>query len=248
MKQVLCYVSPEKEFNDEHKMLAKIQIDNSLSLGWKPEDMILAMNFDYEYNEVKAIIVPDSLWFEPSWTAIKIMVLHHLMEKGLITELTWYHDFDCYQLNPFTYIEEDMQGAFLGLTNYGRMPRLCSASMFLNPDAGEFLSTLRQYIIDNNYNEEFAIMKVCKYHEASWTPPKSEGVRKLDITYALHRHNFNHVYPRAKKPIQAAHFHATPDKYDIFVRGINKANTVVIPERLISIFHQHGFDKGNVDG
>ena len=57
MKQILTYISPQKDFNEEHKMAVKIQIDNSLSLGWKREDILLVTNFPYEHNGVKAITI-----------------------------------------------------------------------------------------------------------------------------------------------------------------------------------------------
>ena len=62
MKNLLVYVSPNKQFDDEHKILAKIQIDNSLDLGWKKEDIILATNFDYEYRGIKSVIVDDNIF------------------------------------------------------------------------------------------------------------------------------------------------------------------------------------------
>lgn len=37
MKKLLTYVSPKKGFYEETKVTVKIQIDNSLDLGWKRE-------------------------------------------------------------------------------------------------------------------------------------------------------------------------------------------------------------------
>ena len=241
MKQLLTYVSPDKEFNEEHKMLVKIQIDNSLSLGWKPEDILLLTNFPYEYNGVSSIVIGDEHYCTHHWTATKVYVIVEAFRRGLITELTWYHDFDCYQLSPFTEIEEDLGDADMGLAQYGRMPRLCSASMFIRPGAKSFFETVKKDSEHNKYNEEYSIMRMCLYKENTKSRPRRFNIRKIDISYALHRHNFNHVYVRAKKPIMAVHFHPTPDKYDIFVRGNNKANKVIIEDRLVKIFNKHGF-------
>jgi hypothetical protein len=241
MRQLLTYISPKKEFNDEHKMLVKIQIDNSLSLGWKPEDILLVTNFPYKYNGVKSIVIGDENYCRECWTGTKVFVIEYALTHGLIDGLTWYHDFDCYQLSPFTDIETDMGDSDAGLAQYGRMPRLCSASMFFKPSAKDFFVTVKKDIISNKRNEEYSIMKICGYDEVARSYPKLFNVRKIDITYALHRHNFNHVYARAKKPIMAAHFHPTTDKYDIFVRGKNILNLQVIPDRLVKIFNQHGY-------
>ena len=51
MKQLLIYIGPTDKFDDEHEVLTKIQIDNSLDLGWKKEDILLVTNFPYEYND-----------------------------------------------------------------------------------------------------------------------------------------------------------------------------------------------------
>lgn len=39
MKIILVYTGPPKQFNEEHEVLAKIQIDNNLDLGWEKEDI-----------------------------------------------------------------------------------------------------------------------------------------------------------------------------------------------------------------
>ena len=53
MKNLLDYISPDKDLtktklDGEADLLAKVQIDNSLSLGWKRKDILLVTNFDYE--------------------------------------------------------------------------------------------------------------------------------------------------------------------------------------------------------
>ena len=42
MKNLLIYVNPRKDFGEEEKIAIKIQIDNSLDLGWKKEVRIFA--------------------------------------------------------------------------------------------------------------------------------------------------------------------------------------------------------------
>lgn len=41
MKNLLIYINLCKDFDEETKILAKIQIDNSLDLEWEKEDIIL---------------------------------------------------------------------------------------------------------------------------------------------------------------------------------------------------------------
>lgn len=237
MKNLLTYISPSKDFNDEHKMAVKIQIDNSLDLGWKKEDILLVTNFEYEYNGVKSILIGDENYCPFHWPATKIYVIVSLFRAGLIkNDLYWYHDFDCFQLTPFTDIELDMGSADMGLTNYGRMPRLCSASIFFKETAGDIFKRLKEEVDKSKKDEEMGIARLINSDSSL-----KERVKLLNITYAFHKFNLRSCYKIADKPIKAVHFHLTPDKYDFYVRGNNKLNLPLIPERLVKIFNQHGF-------
>lgn len=237
MKQILTYISKDKDFNEEHKMAVKIQIDNSLRLGWKPEDIILATNFPYEYNGVKSTVIDDNNYCSHHWPATKIYVIVYLFKLGLIKDdLYWYHDFDCFQLNPFTDIEQDMEGHDMGLTNYGRMPRLCSASMFFKKTAKDIFIKLKERIDFYKEGEEEGIARLITSN-----PDLPSRVKRLNLTYAFQKWNMWHSYCRSDKPIKAVHFHLTPDKYDFFVRGNNRVSLKIVPTNLINIFHKHGF-------
>ena len=56
MKNLLIYITPNG-FDTESEKLAKLQIDNSLELGWKKEDMLFVTSFPYEYRGIKSIVV-----------------------------------------------------------------------------------------------------------------------------------------------------------------------------------------------
>lgn len=237
MKNLLTYISPSKEFNAEHKMAVKIQIDNSLSLGWKKEDILLVTNFDYEYKEVKSIIVGDECYCSIHWPATKIYTIVHLFETGFIEkELYWYHDFDCFQFVPFKETDPGLEQADMGLTNYSRMPRLCSASMFFKESARDIFIRLKEEVKVSKKDEEMGIARMINHDKFI-----KSRVKLLNITYAFHKFNLQSCYKIVDKPIRAAHFHLTPDKYDFYVRGNNKLNMVLVPERLIEIFNRHGF-------
>lgn len=231
MKQILTYISPDHEFNEEHKMAVKIQIDNSLRLGWRREDILLVTNFPYEYNGVKACVIRDDNYCPFHWPATKIYVICKLFRMGMIKkDVFWYHDFDCFQLNKF---DEDVLGdADMGVTNYGRMPRLCSASIFFKESSRDIFIRLKDLIDESKQGEESRMTNLAEIE------PR---IKKLNITYAFHKFNLVHCYARADKPIKAAHFHLTPDKYDFYVKGNNNLNKVLIPQGLIDIFNKHGW-------
>jgi hypothetical protein len=148
----------------------------------------------------------------------------------------WYHDFDCFQLNSFT---DPLGNADMGLTNYGRMPRLCSASVFFKPTAEDIFDMWKYRTDNDKIDEEHSIMRLINDSSELQT-----RVKLLNITYAIHLFNFRHCHALADKPLRAAHFHLTPDKYDFYVKGRNKLGMVIIPNRLINIFNQHGWTDG----
>ena len=235
MKQIMAYIGDG--FNKEHEMAAKIQIDNSLALGWKPKDIMLVTNFDYEYNGVKAIIV-DIAPCKYHFPMAKIDVINRLFRRDLIEDgLYWYHDFDAFELNKIDEQEviEEMGDSDLGVSNYGQCSRLCSASMFFDSGAEDIFDWLKEECDKYKINEEFGFMRIINKHNLK------KRIKRINTSYAFHRFNIVKTYKTSLKPIRVAHFHLTPDKYDFYVRGNNKLNMPLVPERLINIFHKHGF-------
>lgn len=236
MKNLLTFVSPTNYFNEECDKLVKIQIENSFDMGWRPEDIVLATNFDYEYMGVHSLRVADSAYCDFFAPATKVGVIVALFKAGLIEEgqMYWYHDFDTHQLSPITEEELGMDGYDLGITNYGRMPRLCSASMFFKKGAEDIFDRVLELVNSSKRNEENCLMRVLR-------AIGGKRVLKLNITYAFHRFNLRSCYRIVDKPIRAAHFHLTPDKIDFYVRGINSLNMVLLPDSLISILTKYGY-------
>lgn len=118
----MTFMSPEHQLDHNHRKMLEIQIENSLDY-WNPEDIILTMNFPYEYKGIKAIEIPDL--FNEQWPAnpraiinSKINIFIYLIENKILTETTFYHDFDSFQIAPIDIkLEKD-----LGLTCYGVYP------------------------------------------------------------------------------------------------------------------------------
>src|SRR5689334_17308152 len=120
MINLLAYTDPSKNFvTEEDKVMAKIQVDNALTLGWKREDILLATDFPYEYHGIKSVLVEDKNPITWNLTQGKIVAITELFAKGLIKEgeLYWFHDFDAFQLEPFTEADLGLSGFDIGLTN-----------------------------------------------------------------------------------------------------------------------------------
>jgi hypothetical protein len=235
MKNLMIYINPRKDFDDETRVLAKIQIDNILSLGWKKDNVILVTNFPYKYCGIKASIVGDDCYLGRS---TKFKTVRHIFELGMLDkdEVYWIHDFDGYQLEPITETELELGTADMGLTDYGRMPRWSMGSIFFKESAKDIYGWINDEACKRDINEEWALLSLT----GSNTHNVNARIKKLNITYNFQRFNLLSCYRLATKPIKNVHFHPTPDKIDIFMHGKNKLNKILLPERLIKIFNRYG--------
>ena len=84
MKNLMVFVGRTKGFYNDYGTQAKIQIDNSLDLGWRKEDIIFATNFDFEYRGVKSLIVSDDNFVSFSPEGSKITAILELFYRGYI--------------------------------------------------------------------------------------------------------------------------------------------------------------------
>src|SRR6186997_1655499 len=118
MKNLLVYLHPRKDFDEENRRYFEIQIDNSLNF-WKKEDIIIATNFKADYHGIKTIEVPDNLLCDFDEKACKINVIIYLLENKILNEETWYHDLEAFQGSAFNLaLEKD-----LAVTDYGWKPK-----------------------------------------------------------------------------------------------------------------------------
>ncbi|MDO8619477.1 MAG: hypothetical protein Q7R49_06080 [Candidatus Daviesbacteria bacterium] len=270
MKNLLIYINPRKDFDDESKIAIKIQIDNSLDLGWKREDIMLVTNFPYEYNGVIALQSGDENYCPYFPPASKICTIVELFEKGFIEkgQIYWFHDLDVFQNEAITEAEiiSELSTAEFGLTDKGRMPQWNTGTIFFKGSASDIFRMIKELSRKYETNEEFALRAITT-NNILWATVRSalnndqiiladipgaencdKRVKKINISYNLRPWNIDSTYRMAIKPIRAVQFHplearpcisgVTP--LEFFMYGKNKINTVLMPERLIKIFIQHG--------
>ena len=64
--------------NDKTIRFIKAQIENSIELGWKPEDIVIATNFNVEYMGVKTHILDEicdySQFFHKEYAVLELML------------------------------------------------------------------------------------------------------------------------------------------------------------------------------
>ena len=235
MKNILVYINPQKKFDKEKDILVKIQIDNSLDLGWKKEDIILATNFNYEYRGVKSLIVADSNFCSFRPLSTKTITVNYLLKKGMIgKELYWVHDFDAYQLNDIK--ESELDIVDVGFTTYGWSPKWCLGSYFFRESAKDIFKLIRDKIYEIHNEDERALVALTRNNNIK--------VKELNITYNFGMRHIESNYKKAIKPIKVLHFHpwykGGIKTLDIFMRGKNELNKVLMNKRLIKIFNSHG--------
>lgn len=236
MKNLLVYINPVKRFDKEKSILAKIQIDNSLRLGWKPEDIIIATNFPFEYNGVKSLFLDVSNFCEFRPLSTKTVVVANMLAKGMIDpeQIYWVHDFDAYQLEPFGEIDI----LDVGLTTYGWMSKWCLGSYFFKASAVDIFKDLKDFIYEYKLEDERALVGLTRknIHKIN------SRITVLDISYQIGMRHILANYERAVKPIKVIHFHPWDRGVEVlnsFMYGENELGKPLMTPELITIFEKY---------
>jgi len=260
MKNLLVYVNPRNNFSNENwdnenDLLVKVQIDNSIELGWKPEDIMLVTNFPYEYSGVKSIEVGDENYCSFSCgTPTKINVILDLFDKGLIEDdLYWFHDFDAFQMEDF---DLDVKSGKIALTNYGitniskgHNGRWSTGSVFFGNRTNDVFDLIKWAVYKYEKNEEVALLALTRHNKHKIL----DRIDRLNITYnfATRRRNIVEQHKITELPIKVIHFHPF-DKRPVFylregqdnigvcLHGKNPMDKPLVTERLAKTFKRHG--------
>lgn len=262
MKNLLIYINPYNNFfhdtwKNENESLIKVQIDNSLELGWKKEDILLITNFDYTYNNIKSLIIDKNNYCPfSSGTPTKINALLSLFEQGIIkNDLYWFHDIDAFQLEKITESELKLGDFDLGLTNYGpttmnlkRGERPSTGSIFFKKSSKDIFEWIKIKVYQYQCNEEVALLELTKIKKYNL----KERIKRLNISYnfATRKRDISLCYDVAIKPLKVIHFHpfdkrhveleGDNDNISVCLYGKNRLNTILVNERLKKIFNKHG--------
>lgn len=254
MKNVMIYINPAKKFDTETELLAKIQIDNSLRLGWKKEDILMVTNFPYEHNGIKAWIVADDIYCPFYKYVSKINAIIRLHDQGIITgrELYWFHDFDAYENNKIDEKELGLESVNAGFTDYGRMPRWNGGSFFFKVSAMDIFEKIQKMIYENYkirnltggdryhlYSEEIALESLSL---TNWKNINDKIIR-MNYTYNFGMRNIKSNYRKTDKPIRVLHFHPYKKEMDtlaIAMYGKNRLGVPLMTEPLIQLFNTYG--------
>lgn len=227
MKNLLIYINPvDKKFSPEHEDLTRIQIDNSLDLGWNVEDILLVTNFDYSYKGVKSIIVDDYAVFDQN-RSTKVPAIIQLFNDGVIkdNEVYWFHDHDAFELIP---IKVELK-TNAGFTNHGWSAKWNAGSFFFKKSAQDIFSLIYEYMNLRSTNEQDALTFL-------WQENINDINKKceiMNITYNIGIYFIDKNLKKAELPMKVAHFHPHKKRHLDLFRSF-------LPERLMTIFNKYG--------
>jgi hypothetical protein len=205
MKNLMIYINPRWAFEGEYSQLVRVQIDNSLTLGWEPGDIMLVTNFPYEYSRVRAMRADDDNFCTFDRRMSKINVIVDLFRRGLVEDgrIYWYHDFDAFQVGPITKDVLGLGMCDLGVTDLGWSRKLNTGSMFFGIGAADIFGSMREIIYEKKVLEETALEMMM---EGGLAPGR---YKVLDVAYNINMHRVESNLRKAEKPIKVLHFHPT---------------------------------------
>jgi hypothetical protein len=197
MKNVMiANLNKKSKFKMEDLLVnLKAQLENSFELNWKPEDICLVANFDFEYQGVKTMQCDLNRF---CLTGSKLFGLQWLMQQKVDT-VYWTHDLDCWQGVEFQC--PDFKD--IGICEYSS-PRYNGGSVFWRDTGADIVDVLIQTITEENSKKEEPILnRLLKQKEYD------SRVTVLNSTFNVGCSGFVKRYERAIKPIHVSHFHPT---------------------------------------
>lgn len=271
MKNLIIYINPAKEFDKYTEIAIKIQIENSLELGWKTEDMILVTNFLYEFMGVKSTVVEDSYFNARRPNNTKFWAIANMFWDNMIeNELYWVHDPDCFQLEPISEFEvmDEMDGRDMGICDYGAEMQYSGGSVFFKKSAKDIFIKTKLVMEEHGTGEETGLTSLAN-NNLTWIVGKmakperrmipgnfgdseyiKSRIKTMNFTYNFWDNNLRRRYIGARKPIKALHFDISynfnkeGNKFDLYAGG-NHLGIDFIGERLTNIFKRHGITRSN---
>jgi hypothetical protein len=215
---------------DELFAYFKAQVDNSLRLGWKPEDIIIGTNLDFSYKEVTIIPLLDICQYNKYFN--KQYGIAELLRNNIITEPFWFHDFDDWQLTPFTFPKFNSS---IGVCKYIDDSQWNTGSIFVKPESKYVWELIVEFMKQNDSHPDLLQTgdeNIFNYIYKQYPEIQSEFT-KLNNTYNVGVTQFDMRYQTAEKPIKIGAFKPGSEGYNKFI------HKQLIPGELAEIFSKH---------
>jgi hypothetical protein len=137
MKNLLVYRNSDRED------LVKQQIENSLKLGWKKEDIVI----------IKTVASKAAV----SCTIYDLLIQGEIKEG----EVWWYHDLDFFQTKPFNASEIDLEGGTAGFLDLGEN-KFDLKNFFFRKGSNKLFEWIRNRANRLNGNEQLALKSLAE--------------------------------------------------------------------------------------
>jgi len=195
MKNVMV-VNHNREFHPFEYLepFIQAQIENSLEVGWKPEDIIIISNIHYEYMGIKTVITSLN---DFCMTGSKMFGVQYLFDKMEIKDNIWIKDLDCWQNTWFDC--PDFKD--VGISQYS-LPKFNGGSIFWKHTAKDIIEKIINKLISNKENKEEPtlnlVLKDKKY---------KDRVTIGNNTYNVGCSGFVTRYLNSIRPVKVCHLH-----------------------------------------
>lgn len=215
--------------NEELFRYFRSQIDNSLRLGWAPEDIILGTNFEFEYNGVKSHLLTNVCeWsgFNNFWYGAL-----ELVQKGIVTGKFWLHDHDSWQVAPMEFPE--FNGEVAGIEYVGTQEWNCGSIYFNNngPILNNIVDTLELNKAAKVSSDEVIISYLRRH------PFTKDRMTSINQRWNVGLTHSDLRLAKAIKPIIVLSF--KPDQKDIYLTLNEKGMLDLINTEFLHILNKH---------
>ena len=209
----------------------RAQIDNSLYWGWKPEDIIVCTNLDFEYKDATIVRLNNICQYNKYFN--KQYGILELLESEIITEEFWFHDFDDWQTEKMIFPEFDGD---IGMGKYIDAKQWNTGSIFVKPSGVDiwrlivdFMDENRNHPYVDGVGDENVVNMVYNLYRELQT-----RFSLLNNKYNVGCTQFDMRYGSAEKPVVVAAF--KPDEEKDIKQFID---TKIVSEDLLQIFEEN---------
>lgn len=239
MRNLLLFIvdDPRTDLEGVRRNL-RLQVDNSLELGWGAEAIWLYTSFPFEHRGVCAREVhpPARPATARATSFYKTWCILRALGELPVGEYIWYHDVDAYQLVPIPLAPTSRTMAFCLYTARDRM-LVQGGSMFFTGAARPVFERVMDRLVHHRVRkDEYALTEMVGRPEfLGW-------YEVLDYSWNLGDTDFALRYQLAGKPIKAVHFHLDRREHAAkFLQGENGLGVRPLPERFVRLLARHGF-------
>jgi len=186
---------PTSRFTVESlELLAKVQIENSIDLGWRPKDILLFSNVDIDYLGVKSIKTDLN---DFCLTGSKMFAVQHALKDH--DDIIWAHDLDAWQ-NVWFYPPKFKD---VGIACYSNK-KLNGGSVFWKRSSADMVDEVVKSLRENNESrEEPTLNKILKQNQFK------DRTTVINHTFNVGCSGYAVRYDKALKPIHVCHLHPT---------------------------------------